>query len=154
MTRTNNPSEERIMSETAITDVERRGARGAPDSGTTASESSERTLRAYEIHDSVAERRLRIYRINRVTYFIFGLLEGLIAIRFLLKLFGANPNAPFTALMYGVTEPFIAFFRNIFPASNSGVGVLEPEAVMAFIIYALLGWAIGQVVLLVFDREP
>lgn len=103
---------------------------------------------------SVAARRRRdLARISQSIYFFFGMLNGLIAIRFLLKLLGASADAPFTALLYGITEPFVAPFRGMFPVYDTGVGAWEPHSVVAFVIYALLGWAVVQVLWLVF-REP
>src|SRR5947199_7066536 len=46
-------------------------------------------------YDPFENRRLVAYRTTQLIYWIFGLVEGLIAIRFVLKALGANPSAGF-----------------------------------------------------------
>src|SRR5947199_6662337 len=50
----------------------------------------------------------------RVMWFMFGLLEGLLALRFLLAIMAANPGNAFSATIYGLTGPFVAPFRTLF----------------------------------------
>ena len=47
----------------------------------------------------------------RVMWYLLGVLEALMAIRFLLALLGANANNGFAALIYGVTGLFVAPFN-------------------------------------------
>lgn len=47
---------------------------------------------------------------------LFGLIEGLLMLRVVLKLFGANAAAPFVHWLYGVTAPLLAPFSGAFPA--------------------------------------
>ena len=39
---------------------------------------------------------------------LFGILEGLLGIRFVLGLLGANPTAGFAQFIYRITGPFMA----------------------------------------------
>jgi hypothetical protein len=74
-------------------------------------------------------------------WWIVGFIDVLIAIRFVLKLFGANP-APFVRFMYDVTWPLVAPFHGIFNTAQEGRSILEPESLVAIAIYSLLGWGI------------
>lgn len=78
-------------------------------------------------------------------WWIVGFIDVLIAIRFVLKLFGANP-APFVRFMYDVTWPLVAPFHGIFNTAQEGRSILEPESLVAIAIYSLLGWGIVSAV--------
>jgi hypothetical protein len=101
---------------------------------------------------SVTTSRTAIYREGgyntraiQVIWWIVGFIEVLIAIRFLLKLFGANP-APFVRFMYDVTWPLVAPFHGIFNTAQEGKSILEPESLVAMAIYALIGWGIVSLI--------
>ena len=85
------------------------------------------------------------YRVIQAVWWIVGFVDVLIAIRFVLKLFGANP-APFVRFMYDVTWPLIAPFHGIFNTAQEGRSILEPESLVAMAIYALIGWGIVSLI--------
>jgi uncharacterized protein YggT (Ycf19 family) len=93
------------------------------------------------ISDPYARRRETSIKITRAIYWIFGLIEALLAIRFVLKALGANAEAGFAQLMYGVTGPLVAPFSGLFgtPQATSGA-VLEVHTLIALVIYALVTW--------------
>jgi hypothetical protein len=84
-------------------------------------------------------------RVIQTVWWIVGFIEVLIAIRFVLKLFGANP-APFVRFMYDLTWPFVAPFHGIFNTAQEGKSILEPESLVAMAIYALIGWGIVSLI--------
>src|SRR5947209_3575038 len=57
------------------------------------------------------------YRSIRFIWFLAGLADVLIGLRFALKLFGASTASPFVLLIDGVTAPLVAPFRGIFPVT-------------------------------------
>jgi len=81
-----------------------------------------------------------------IIYYILGLLEVLLAFRFLFMLLGANPRSGFTSFLYAVTGIFISPFAGIFnPVSTTGLAsksVFDPATIIAMIIYALAAWGI------------
>jgi multisubunit Na+/H+ antiporter MnhF subunit len=85
------------------------------------------------------------YRAIAAVWWIVGFLDTLIAIRFILKLFGANP-APFVRFIYDVTWPLVAPFHGIFNTDQVGRSVLEPESLVAIAIYSLIGWGIVSLI--------
>lgn len=95
-----------------------------------------------------------IDRVCQIIYLVFGIIEVLIALRVILKLFGANPDAGFSSLIYGVTQPLVAFFQGVFPthSTNKG-GVFEVSSVLAIIVYALLAYVIVRVIRIVSSRR-
>ena len=73
---------------------------------------------------------------------IFGLIEILIVMRFVLKLFGANINNGFVIFMNSLTGFFVNLFKGIFAerAFGNGYAVFEPASIVALIVVALIAW--------------
>jgi hypothetical protein len=99
--------------------------------------------------DAYAAGSMGVFKLRQVIYFLFGILEGLLGIRFALGLFGANPAAGFAQFIYGATAPFIAPFVGLFGQPRFEGFVFEWNALVAIIVYALLAWVIAKVVMLV-----
>ncbi|HEU5330708.1 MAG: YggT family protein [Thermomicrobiales bacterium] len=106
-----------------------------------------------EMVDNVEARRSSANWIAGLVYFIFGVIEILIALRILLKLLAANPNAGFAQFIYSVTRPLVAPFEGIVgtPSASNG-SVFEVSSVLAIIIYLILSWIIVRLLQLVIDR--
>ena len=97
-------------------------------------------------YDPYEGRRLAAYRLTQLIYWVFGLIEGLIAIRLVLKALGANPTAGFSQFIYGITAALVAPFVNLFTNPTYGTSVLELSSIVALIVYALVAWLLGKLV--------
>lgn len=79
-------------------------------------------------------------------YFLFGLLEILLAFRLVLKLTGASISSSFVGLIYGITGifimPFEGIFRRGFAQGVETTAVLEPSTLVAIIVYAVVAWGV------------
>ena len=97
------------------------------------------------VTDPYAGRRATSIKITRAIYLIFGLIEALLAIRFVLKALSANAEAGFAQLIYGLTGPLVAPFIGLFgtPQAPSGA-VLEVHTLIALAIYALVAWLLAR----------
>src|SRR5689334_23159162 len=51
-------------------------------------------------YDPFAARRRNVAKMVQIVWLLFGLIETVLAIRFVLRLLAANPDAPFAAFMY------------------------------------------------------
>lgn len=92
--------------------------------------------------DLSTQRIKPLYRASQIVWYIVGLLEVFLLLRFLLKLLGANPNAGFSQFIYGVTGLLGAPFYYVFkPAQAQGV-IFEASTLLAMAVYALAGWLI------------
>ena len=91
--------------------------------------------------------------LSRVVWYIFGLIDVLIAIRFVLKLFGANVEAGFVQLIYGVSGVFMAPFNAIFSTQRVAASRLEWSALVAIAVYALIAWGVVMLIRAVSPRE-
>lgn len=82
------------------------------------------------------------YRAVQVVWFLAGLIDVILAIRFLLKLLAASPSSGFVQFMYNISEPLTAPFRGIFGSAATGGSVLEPAPLVGIAIYSLIAWGI------------
>jgi uncharacterized protein YggT (Ycf19 family) len=93
------------------------------------------------------------WRATQLVYLVFGVIDGLLLIRLVLKLLGANPHAGFASFVYGVSDFFLVPFKNLLPAIGNEHSLLEMSLVVAILVYALLGWAIARLVEVIFYRN-
>jgi hypothetical protein len=104
------------------------------------------TVRTESTETPVKEEVSGTETAGRVVYFLFGLLEVLLAFRIIFKLSGASHGSYFVDAIYSLTRIFLLPFSGIFPqATGTGVvttAVLEPAALVAVIVYAILAWGI------------
>ena len=75
--------------------------------------------------------------INLVT----SLIEGLLGLRIILKLFGASTAAPFVRWVYETTQSLLAPFIGMFPSPKLPEGfVIEFSVLFALMVYAFIGY--------------
>lgn len=90
----------------------------------------------------VAPSTKPLYRGTQVVWYVLGVLEALLAFRFLLKLLGANPAAGFTDFIYTLSYPFTLPFSAVFGATRVSGSVFEWTTLLAMLVYWLLAYAI------------
>jgi len=85
---------------------------------------------------------------RRILIVVFGLIETLLAFRFIFKLAGANPENTLIKILYDTTQFMVAIFASIFtPATADGletVSVIEPGTIIAMIVVALIALGISK----------
>jgi len=88
--------------------------------------------------------------LQNIIWYILGIVEVLLGLRFVLKLFGANTASPFVTFIYSVTGVLTAPFDSIFGVTQATAGqthsVFEPSILVAAAIYALIGWGIAKLI--------
>ena len=108
--------------------------------------------RQHSIHDVAAERRLKLQKMEQLVWLVVGIIDGLIAVRVLLKLIAANSDSPFVGFVYNASGLFLWPFVGLTASPSSGGMVLEVPALIALLVYALLGWVVVRSLWVVFDR--
>jgi hypothetical protein len=98
------------------------------------------------------ERRIFTFKATQLIWLFLGILEALLALRFGLKLIGANPESPIAVFIFGVTSLFLFPFAGLTGTPAAGGMVLEISTVIAMVVYALIGWAIERIIWLIFYR--
>jgi YggT family protein len=101
---------------------------------------------------AAANQNSAIARFVRIIYFLFGVLEVLLAVRVVLHVVGANAGNGFADLIYGLTNPFAAPFATLLANPTIGAGVLEVTTIIAMLAYAILAWVIGRIIWLTLSR--
>lgn len=86
-----------------------------------------------------------LYRGTQIVWYIVGLLEVILAFRFILKLFGANPSAGFSSFVYNISYPFATPFLNVFRTTRVEGNVFEWTTILAMLVYLLIAWAIVKI---------
>jgi hypothetical protein len=103
------------------------------------------------VRDAAVEGRLRVAKATEVIWLLVGFLEGLLALRVLFKLIGANPQNAFASFIYEVTDFFLAPFVGITGSPSTDGVVLEIPTLIAMLVYLLFAWALVKLVWVVFD---
>jgi amino acid transporter len=89
-----------------------------------------------------------LYRGTQIVWYILGILEVLLAFRFILKLLGANPIAGFTSFIYGLTYIFVAPFLSVFRISYTEGSLFEWTTLLAMLVYWMLALALIKLFLI------
>ena len=103
-------------------------------------------------HEQGREQRITTFKVTQIIWLLMGLLEAAIALRVVFKLIAVNATNPFAALLYSVTNIFVAPFASLTGSPSSGGMVLEISSIIAMIVYLLVGWALERIVYLIFYR--
>jgi len=89
-----------------------------------------------------------IYRITQVVWYLLGLIEALLAFRFVLKFLGANPAAVFTKFIYQITESLVYPFISVFNTSKVQGSTFEWATLLAMFVYVLIAFAVVRLFLI------
>ncbi|HYJ85359.1 MAG TPA: hypothetical protein VEW46_04840 [Pyrinomonadaceae bacterium] len=100
------------------------------------------------------ERGRGAARVSQVIDYIFYVIYGLLAMRFLLALLAARSSAGFVKFIVAVTYPFYEPFRGIVASPRTGEGhTLLLPIVVAIIAYVLLHLAINGLLRMLAHRK-
>lgn len=80
--------------------------------------------------------------LSRIVYYVFGVIEVLLAMRFVLRLLGANPASGFVQFIYSLSAIFMAPFTAIFKTQTAAGATFEWSVIVAMVVYALIAWGI------------
>ncbi|TAK05220.1 hypothetical protein EPO33_04575 [Patescibacteria group bacterium] len=84
-----------------------------------------------------------LYRGTQIIWYVVAVIEILLAFRFVLKLFAANPEAGFTRFIDGATWLFAGPFMILFRVTPVVAGsVFEWSTLFAMFVYLVAGWLI------------
>ena len=97
-------------------------------------------------YDPYAARRRTVAKLVQVVWLLFGIVEAVLAIRFILRLLGANETAPFAAFIYQVSDAFLLPFAGLFGTPRSGGSALDLNALVGIIVFMLVAWLFAKIV--------
>lgn len=103
-------------------------------------------------HVSVTEVGSYNFRAAAFVGLLVGIIDVIIAARFLGKLFGASVQSAFVNGIYQISSPLVAPFTGIFGDTGSKTNTFETASLVALVVYAVIGW--GLVVLIRIVTAP
>lgn len=89
-----------------------------------------------------------LYKGTQLVWYVLGFIEVILFFRFVLKLLNANPEAGFTAFIYGLTSFFVAPFTNVFRVTYVEGAIFEWTTILAMIVYFILASGIIKLFLM------
>jgi hypothetical protein len=89
-----------------------------------------------------------LYRGTQIVWYLLGIVEILLAFRFVLKLLGANPGAGFTSLIYSATYIFAAPFLTVFKKTQVMGSIFEWTTLLAMFVYWVIALGIIKLFLM------
>lgn len=92
-----------------------------------------------------------LYRGTQIVWYILGILEAVLAFRFVLKLLAANPGAGFSSFIYGFSYPFATPFLNVFRVTKIEGSIFEWTTLLAMLVYWLV--ALGVIKLFFMSKS-
>jgi hypothetical protein len=100
----------------------------------------------------MAEEGRYNFRAAAVVGFLVGVVDILVAARFLGKLLGASAQSAFVNFINTVSGPLVAPFQGIFGNGGSKTNSFETADLVAIAVYAVIGW--GLVMLIRITTAP
>ncbi len=95
-----------------------------------------------------------IFRTYQIIWYILGVIEVLLAFRFVLRLLGANPNSGFAELIYTLSAPFAIPFRGIVSITQLGTSVIEWSTLLAMVVYLVIAYGLVKLFQLMKPTDP
>lgn len=92
--------------------------------------------------------------IAQLLYSLLLFIETMVSIRFIFKLFGANPGNSIVQWLYWFTDLFIRPFQGIVEGNwNIGKFYIDLDALIALVVYMVLAFVILEI-MRVFSPKP
>jgi hypothetical protein len=88
-----------------------------------------------------ASRAFETGHAERAVWVLTTAIETLLALRFVMKLLGAGDMLPHVSLVYAITAPVVAPFRDLSRDWTAGYVVFEPGTLLAMTACWIVGWA-------------
>ena len=103
-------------------------------------------------HDSGQAGRETTFKATQLIWLLLGILETMLALRFIFKLIGVNAANTFATFLYSLTDFFVAPFATLTGAPAAGGMVFEFSTLIAMIVYALIGWGLERLIYVLFYK--
>jgi hypothetical protein len=98
---------------------------------------------------SITEEGRYNFRAAAIVGFLVGVVDILVAARFLGKLLGASAQSAFVSFINTVSGPLVAPFQGIFGNGGSKANSFETADLVAIVVYAVIGWGLVMLIRIV-----
>lgn len=103
---------------------------------------------------AAANQNSSVARVVNIVYYLFGIVELLLAVRVILHLIGVNPGNGFANFIDVLSAPFVSLFSSLLQNPTLGTtAVLEITTLIAMVIWAITAWLVGRLIWLVMSRS-
>ena len=108
---------------------------------------ADRVREIHHIHNTTINEpsEVAFSKLSQVVWFIIGIIEILLVLRFTFKAFGARAS-DFTLWLYSITEPFVGPFYGIFPSPSAEGIVLDLATLLALLAVVVIGGLIAALI--------
>jgi len=89
-----------------------------------------------------------LYKGIQIVWYVMGLVEFLLAFRFIIKLLGANSDSGLVSFIYGITQPMAAPFLGVFNVNWTQGNIFEWTTLLAMLVYFFIAWAVVKLFLM------
>lgn len=103
-------------------------------------------------HDPGQAGRDTTFKATQLIWLLLGILETVLALRFVFKLIGVNEANQFATFLYNLTDFFVAPFATLTGAPASGGMVFEFSTLIAMIVFALVAWGLERLIYVLFYK--
>lgn len=86
-----------------------------------------------------------VSKTNQVIFSIIGIISLLLVLRIVFLLLGAN-QVGVVSFIISITQLFVAPFAGIFPSPSAGSSYLDVSAILAIVMYFVLGVILGIII--------
>jgi hypothetical protein len=123
-------------------------SRGIYEERVVAGAGNRQVVRSQQVYTpSEATRRAAVIaRAKQIIYFIFGVINVLLVLRFVFLALGASEASPFVNFIYGLSRPFVLPFQGIFGEPTLGDSVLEWASLVGIAIYMLIAYGLARLI--------
>jgi uncharacterized protein YggT (Ycf19 family) len=90
---------------------------------------------------------------EKTVYIVFSVIETLLVLRVLFKMFGANPDNGIAKFIYGFSNPLYSPFSGLFKNLTYGRFIISLNSITALVLYTIAGFIIIEIIFYFSQRE-
>ena len=106
-----------------------------------------------QVVDHQANKAHRQNVAARIVWFIVGVINVILAVRFVFALLGANAANGLADFVYTISRPLVSPFFSLFNYQEiDAAGRFEAFTLVAIVVYTLIGWGIAKLTTITQDR--
>jgi len=114
-------------------------------SSTPVANQTTQTAQVSQVPTNAEVQDRQVNRGNAWIWYLVGIVDVLLLLRLIFHLFGAKSTG-FASFLYGLTGPLEAPFRGIFAAPTVDGSYFDTAAIVAIVVYMLVGWGISKLI--------
>jgi hypothetical protein len=102
--------------------------------------------------NTVDRQEFKTAKTNQIIWLFIHLIAILIGLRIVFLLLGANMSG-FASIIYNLSQPFVVLFQGIFPAARANGSYFDSAAILALVVWYLLGFIITYIINVVGSKK-